>query len=577
MWLIWDAAGLPRRAHGACAFAIMKQRACGRKHGGAAAPAEALRGCAVGRPTSFLFVDGVMLASRAAAVLIGGDARADISSLVLQNLAIRPSRRRAPAAGRPVRRPRPNRRGAGAERRRAACRGLAIQLRDEGHISAVQVTNVTMEVQFYDGDGAGGGEPIHVTALPRTTLTKVPPPPRAGVQDRVRVAGCARKPRKRPTWRATRGAAPQVGAVRNVAFVNVSAQAEAGAVIAGSEESTIDALSLEGVRLELRRRTALPGGTRDLRPGLRGVVRDVPVAAVFVEWANHVHLADAAVRCPAPACARGAGAARALPAPCRSERAVDRPACAQVVWGQPARPEWGQALEVAPRTVHSLSVQVPSRPRPCRVAPLCHRRRAAVCANAHSISCRHGDPGRQGLTVHDESAHPRTDAPAGPGAPGAGGLAARVLDWAHGVRANLRAGHSAFLSMRENAAAGVQARARPGRRRLSGVGALWGAVAGLRKFMVCVCAGPARGVLGVDRACGGDRRGLCRPAAVQVLASRAHGARRARTPCKGGGLGSPRPGRPGCRAGRACQEAVCRSDCSGWQQEVCAVARLTVT
>jgi len=275
----------------------MKQRACGRKHGGAAAPAEALRGCAVGRPTSFLFVDGVMLASRAAAVLIGGDARADISSLVLQNIAILPSRRRAPAAGRPARRPRPNRRGAGAERRRAACRGLAIQLRDEGHISAVQVTNVTMEVQFYDGDGAGGGEPIHVTALPRTTLTKVPPPPRAGVQDRVRVAGCARKPRKRPTWRATRGAAPQVGAVRNVAFVNVSAQAEAGAVIAGSEESTIDALSLEGVRLELRRRTALPGGTRDLRPGLRGVVRDVPVAAVFVEWANHVHLADAAVRC----------------------------------------------------------------------------------------------------------------------------------------------------------------------------------------------------------------------------------------------------------------------------------------
>jgi hypothetical protein len=88
-----------------------------------------------------------------------------------------------------------------------------------------------------------------------------------------------------------------VGTVRNVAFVNVSAQAEAGAVIAGSEESTVDALSLEGVRLELRRRTALPGGTRDLRPGLRGVVRDVPVAAVFVEWANHVHLADAAVRC----------------------------------------------------------------------------------------------------------------------------------------------------------------------------------------------------------------------------------------------------------------------------------------
>ncbi|KAK9821740.1 hypothetical protein WJX81_000948 [Elliptochloris bilobata] len=44
-----------------------------------------------------------------------------------------------------------------------------------------------------------------------------------------------------------------------------------GTVIAGSEESTIDSLSLEGVRLEMRRRTALPGGMRDLRIGLRGI------------------------------------------------------------------------------------------------------------------------------------------------------------------------------------------------------------------------------------------------------------------------------------------------------------------
>lgn len=78
----------------------------------------------------------------------------------------------------------------------------------------------------------------------------------------------------------------QVGTIRNVAFVNVSCQAEAGAIIAGSEQSTIDGLSLNSVRMELRRLTALPGGTRDLRPGLRGIVRDVPSAAVFVEWAT---------------------------------------------------------------------------------------------------------------------------------------------------------------------------------------------------------------------------------------------------------------------------------------------------
>ena len=33
----------------------------------------------------------------------------------------------------------------------------------------------------------------------------------------------------------------------------------------------------------------------------------------------------------------------------------------QVVWGKPARPEWGQALEITPHTVHALSVEVRMR------------------------------------------------------------------------------------------------------------------------------------------------------------------------------------------------------------------------
>lgn len=55
-------------------------------------------------------------------------------------------------------------------------RGLAIQLRDEGAISGIQFTNVTLETEFRDADEPGGAEPIHVTALPRSTLTKVHSP-----------------------------------------------------------------------------------------------------------------------------------------------------------------------------------------------------------------------------------------------------------------------------------------------------------------------------------------------------------------------------------------------------------------
>lgn len=178
----------------------------------------------------------------------------------------------------------------------ASCgrRGLAIQLRDKGAISGIQFTNVTLETEFRDADESGGAEPIHVTALPRSTLTKVRSP--------VGVLGAPAPPwHTCCTLHGRQGARfvwEQVGTIRNVAFVNVSCQAEAGAIIAGSEQSTIDGLSLNNVRMELRRLTALPGGTRDLRPGLRGIVRDVPSAAVFVEWANHVHLADVEVCLP---------------------------------------------------------------------------------------------------------------------------------------------------------------------------------------------------------------------------------------------------------------------------------------
>ena len=106
-----------------------------------------------------------------------------------------------------------------------------MQLRDEGQISGIQFTNITLETQFVDGDGPGAAEPIYVTALPRTTTTKVLG--RAHVTRRSEGLGCAAFLHcwSFLKWGST---TQQVGTVRNVAFVNVTCQAEAGAVIAGS-------------------------------------------------------------------------------------------------------------------------------------------------------------------------------------------------------------------------------------------------------------------------------------------------------------------------------------------------------
>ena len=56
---------------------------------------------------------------------------------------------------------------------------------------------------------------------------------------------------------------------------------------------------------------------------MRGVVDDVQTSAIFIEFANHISLNTV-----------------------------------EVVWGKPPRPEWSQALEITPRTVHALHVAV---------------------------------------------------------------------------------------------------------------------------------------------------------------------------------------------------------------------------
>lgn len=54
-----------------------------------------------------------------------------------------------------------------------SCRGLAIAVRDEGSVSGVQFTNISVEALFFERSWKGAAEPIHITAMPRTVGTKV--------------------------------------------------------------------------------------------------------------------------------------------------------------------------------------------------------------------------------------------------------------------------------------------------------------------------------------------------------------------------------------------------------------------
>lgn len=92
----------------------------------------------------------------------------------------------------------------------------------------------------------------------------------------------------------------QVGTITDITFQNVTCTSEAGMVVAGSVDSTIEGLVLDNVGLELVQQTEFAGGFLDYRPGMRGIVDDVQTSAIFLEFANHVKLntVEAGLRIP---------------------------------------------------------------------------------------------------------------------------------------------------------------------------------------------------------------------------------------------------------------------------------------
>lgn len=67
-------------------------------------------------------------------------------------------------------------------------------------------------------------------------------------------------------------------------------------MLVGSPGSPIEDVSIEGMRLELVKLTDLPGGYRDLRPGVTTCIRGVPDDAVYLEHCRGVAISNLQVR-----------------------------------------------------------------------------------------------------------------------------------------------------------------------------------------------------------------------------------------------------------------------------------------
>jgi len=140
-------------------------------------------------------------------------------------------------------------------------RGLGIQHRDQGDIENVLFSDITIRTTLPPGPWWGKAEPIHVSSVPRHDDT-------------------------------------DLGAVRNVRFSNVVAQAENGVVVYGHEDASIENLSFDGLELELADADAndLVGGNLDLQPtSVMPPILAHDVPAVLVHGVDGVDVSDVSV------------------------------------------------------------------------------------------------------------------------------------------------------------------------------------------------------------------------------------------------------------------------------------------
>lgn len=110
-----------------------------------------------------------------------------------------------------------------------SCRGLTIQLRDEGNVYNVEFNDITFVSRYYSDPWWGRGEAISLTAILRTPQTKV-------------------------------------GTIRDITFKNIKGRAENSVRINGTKESRIQNVTLNNVDITMDRWTKYPGNLFDNRP-----------------------------------------------------------------------------------------------------------------------------------------------------------------------------------------------------------------------------------------------------------------------------------------------------------------------
>lgn len=147
-------------------------------------------------------------------------------------------------------------------------RGIGIQNRDEGTVSDITFSNMTLDCRLFSDVWWGKSEPIYVTSYPR-----------------------ARGNHKDAGWRFPKGATQGAcGEVSNIRFIDIYSTSENGIFLGCDEPGKIRNVTLDNVDLTLLKPAQYEGGVFDRRPCEGEGFIKAPSSGIYTENIENLNI-----------------------------------------------------------------------------------------------------------------------------------------------------------------------------------------------------------------------------------------------------------------------------------------------
>ena len=147
-------------------------------------------------------------------------------------------------------------------------RGIGIQNRDEGTVSDITFSNMTLDCRLFSDVWWGKSEPIYVTSYPR-----------------------ARGNHKDAGWRFPKGATKGAcGEVSNIRFIDIYSTSENGIFLGCDEPGKIRNVTLDNVDLTLLKPAQYEGGVFDRRPCEGEGFIKAPSSGIYTENIENLNI-----------------------------------------------------------------------------------------------------------------------------------------------------------------------------------------------------------------------------------------------------------------------------------------------